>query len=473
MRYIVTFILALACLTAGAHEQGGINTLSLEEIKALSGPSTPTKKKPRPGLVGIQADVTPLAVSIDPKRSLIDTDTAIVPAFPIIDVLNRIAQGSPNSMIARQIYDQWMDLNNKGPGIGQGPHCDDVLTNGLPAINGFAIDCARAEGRLVGTNPTNGSPDSFRAIAVVNRFDLATDPRQGGTDCGEYRIIYAKNSGMTVATDRMQIIFEAVLPNPKPNGVDLSGCKPVVQFWADLTNVADPAQRAASLRTFFFTGLPGFEPVVKAAHYGFATTKAPGQIRTNQFMQQAWVLREYRIEQFNGRLRTVMAPAHLQLAGPLFNENDPNAKGPAFRTEFLNEIATLAVQDVNGISMKLRPNFFAADGDQQHPIKSNLPANLALSPNFANSIQQKLTSIGSKLTPTDIANRAMSQTCAGCHQLSSGKPLGDGVVWPASLGFVHVSEALRDAAPERFRTSPALNDVFLPRRKAVMEAFLN
>jgi hypothetical protein len=56
------------------------------------------------------------------------------------------------------------------------------------------------------------------------------------------------------------------------------------------------------------------------------------------------------------------------------------------------------------------------------------------------------------------------------------KSLGGGLIWPSSMGFVHVTEAQRDTAPDgtqRFVISPALTNVFLPRRKAVLEAFLN
>ena len=69
----------------------------------------------------------------------------------------------------------------------------------------------------------------------------------------------------------------------------------------------------------------------------------------------------------------------------------------------------------------------------------------------------------------------MAMSCAGCHQLSNGKALGGGLVWPSSLQFTHVSEAQRETGPEgqRFRVSPALTDVFLPRRKAVLETFVN
>jgi len=71
------------------------------------------------------------------------------------------------------------------------------------------------------------------------------------------------------------------------------------------------------------------------------------------------------------------------------------------------------------------------------------------------------------LTVQNILDRATTQTCAGCHQLSAGShaQLGDGVVWPSSLGFVQINE--------QSLLSPALVNSFLPRRSQVLSSFLN
>jgi hypothetical protein len=416
-------------------------------------------------------------VSIDPRRSLIVTDRVIVNQFPILDVLNRLAAGSPQSMIARQVYDQWMDVHNVAPGIGTGPHCNDELTNGTPTLNTFQFDCPRAEGQLVATNPTDGNPNAFTPIALVNRFDLATDPRIGGTDCGEYRIIYAKISGITTPTNRLLHIFEAVLPNPAPNGRDLTGCLPVAQFWANLSTINDPAVRAQQLRNFYFTGLPGFAPVVRASNFGFSTPNAPGQIRSNLFMQFNWDLREYRTAIVNNLLKIVPQVIHGSPAGQLFNETDPHPKGSNFRSNYIGVVNSLSVNDINLFNANGMPaGFDNGDGDQQHATKGNYPAQFSQSPNFSAAIQQQLTTLGSQLSPANIVERSLALSCAGCHQLSNNHSLGGGLInWPSSLGFVHVSEALTESGPDGIRSqiSPALTNVFLPRRKAVLEAFLN
>ena len=86
---------------------------------------------------------------------------------------------------------------------------------------------------------------------------------------------------------------------------------------------------------------------------------------------------------------------------------------------------------------------------------SSEPANTALS----KAIQAELTKIKSTLTPDDILNRATTQSCAGCHEVSTfGLPnaLGGGLTWPASNGFTQIDENGNE--------SSALTTVFLPFR---------
>ena len=97
------------------------------------------------------------------------------------------------------------------------------------------------------------------------------------------------------AAVRMFVIFEAALPNPNP-GLGIEGCRPVSDFWvslSDLNQFPTAADRAAALATFYYTGLPGFDPVVQHANYGLPL----GQIRADLFIVQAgitWQLREFR-----------------------------------------------------------------------------------------------------------------------------------------------------------------------------------
>src|SRR5439155_17228771 len=118
-----------------------------------------------------------------------------------------------------------------------------------------------------------------------NRLDLA---HQGWRNCGEHRIIYGKRgSGIS----KNLIIFEAVLPNPRPGCRE--GCVPVAEFWKSLSAIDDPVARAQQLELFYYTGLSVFRPVVHVDHYsskgvtGAYGSSGSGQIRTNQFLQTA------------------------------------------------------------------------------------------------------------------------------------------------------------------------------------------
>lgn len=54
------------------------------------------------------------------------------------------------------------------------------------------------------------------------------------------------------------------------------------------------ASRTGKLRDFYFVGLPGFMPVVHIDNYGNRSSNT-GQVRTNQFMETTWLLREFKV----------------------------------------------------------------------------------------------------------------------------------------------------------------------------------
>ena len=95
--------------------------------------------------------------------------------------------------------------------------------------------------------------------------------------------------------------------------------------------------------------------------------------------------------------------------------------------------------------------------------------------NLRSGLQAALTAAGSSLTPDDIVLRAQALSCAGCHRLNNNVALGGGLVWPASLGFTHVTERETEivGGEERFRISDTLINVLLPARKQIFEDFLN
>ena len=415
-------------------------------------------------------------VTIDPARSLAVTDPLILARFPFERVMNQLVSlGAEPGQTALSLYQQWWDTQNVGK--------DDLHCNG--AINGFPVECPRPEGRLATTTPFAGGADGMIPLALFNRFDLAP---VNGAHCGEYRIVYGRNGG-TSDGRRLLFIFEGALTNPNPRG-GLAACRPVVDAWASLSTIADPAARATVLETIYFAGLPGFLPVVHPAHYGLGTASGgyglpsgvAGQIRTNQFMGAQWQLREFQLAKVCPPPGPVVVTDRAAIRPPdvcqhlvvkpvtvknnpfheLFDESHPEPRGPAFRSAFIDSVGGLAAADINQITMSTEDTFNGGQSNSQS-FAEEYATQLPSSPNLRAQIDARLAQIGSTLTAANIAARATTQSCAGCHQLSSA--IGGPKAWPQSLGFVHVSEN---------RTlSPALTQEFLPARKAVIEAFLS
>lgn len=191
------------------------------------------------------------------------------------------------------------------------------------------------------------------------------------------------------------------------------------------------------------------------------------------FIEPLWQLREFELvlrcprpEKPCTALRVRPVTVKDNPFGPLWDDTAPEPKGPGFRRRVLRQLLPgLLVDDLMLMTFQV-PNRFNAGQSSAQGFENDYPVQLAQG-GFATALQEALTALGSDLTPTQVARRAMTQSCAGCHQLSAFGPpadLGHGLTWPASLGFVHVDEL--------GRLSPALRDVFLPHRLAVLETFL-
>jgi hypothetical protein len=448
-------------------ERRGIRLLKDEDIRAIS---TPRKK--------------PKTFPLDERKSIFITDVAILKLFTFDEIMERLASESSPKITKEQLFQQWWDTANSKTTFNLsfgGPNCDP---NGL--LNGFPYTCPRNEGQQAIQFPFGPSTDAtYTAIALSNRFDLTTPPSKGGGDCGEYRIVFERNSGANNGLNRNLIIFEAVLPNPHPYPNSLKGCRPIEDLWEDLSEPGLPvATRAKRLHDFFYKGIPkaGVPPVVMAKHYGTAAPNADGQIRTNQFMSgsnpQTWMLRQFHIVQDSSGTKIVPMPVATNPPASLFDETINQPLGASFRTDFLNQIAPLSNPDIHIIATSSASQF--DDGESIEGGPGGPPSAMEYAPAFANSpnfkatIQAKLGS-GSTLTPDNIIARAQTQTCAGCHHLSVNANLGGGLTWPATLGFTHEALVPLDTTgPDgpRFPISPALQNVFLPFRKHVIETFL-
>ena len=287
-------------LLSRAPERGGVG-LELQLNGTFEG------KPPRPDLH-----------KLDERLSIIVTDKASTSAITFSEVMEKLADDM--HVKKNTLFQRWWDTANKIPD-GISDRATNVFCNSeseqnevteLSRINGFPYECPREEGEQAKFDPFKNeacpgpcrNENGYTAIAISNRFDLAD--KISGSHCGEFRIVFAKNSGFTRPADRNFIIFESLVPNPSPPGPqpeadpnnifhNLRGCRPIVEFWLSLSRSdMTTEERGKSLHDFFFKGLPDHNigAVVNTRHY--AGGPGSGQIRTNQFMEGRWTLREFK-----------------------------------------------------------------------------------------------------------------------------------------------------------------------------------
>jgi hypothetical protein len=434
-----------------------------------------------------EPSVTEQAVNhatIDARRSLAVTEQTILSRFSLQRVLTQLVQqsGVPG-LTATALFQQWWDTQNPKPGLFAGPHCDDTISDGVgSSLNGYPYLCrAEAEGAQASCDPfSSDSPCAYIPVGLFNRFDQAPED---GSHCGEYRIVFAKQSGISSTNDRNLLIFEATLPNPHPQQ-GLKGCQQIVQTWADLTQQDDIQARASALESFYFYGQGLVPPVVSIANYGDNALNA-GQIRTNQFSNTTtgWSLREFKLYRTcaNGTCSALLftpVTNKNNAFGPLFDPGSTSVAGAAFRAFFPSQTQNLNASSVPAIDIDTPDTFNSGQSQASGTTAAEMryvtwfgtaPSSLRY------DIQTQLTSLASSLTPNDVVARAQALSCAGCHHLSNGAALGGGLTWPSSLGFTHVTEKQTEvvAGETRFMLSDALVSQFLPARKQILEDYLN
>lgn len=434
---------------------------------------------------------------IDVDRSLFVHDKATLTAadFSLNKTLTQMASqvvGDVPGTTAVTIFKQLWDTQNPAPGQTgpNNPHCDGN-------VNDYPYDCRNEGQEAVGdTVAVQAKINSYAPIALINRLDLA---HEGWRNCGEYRIIYGKQSG----GGRNFIIFEAVLPNPKPGCRE--GCLQVAEFWKSLSAMSSASDRATALHQFFYDGLPGYRPVVHVDHYsskGVGSSygsSGSGQIRTNQFIQSPWTLKEFKtVLDCGGSFCSFHLMPTMVKVNPykeLWQDglaNEFAAHATSFQADVLGQIPNLANNSLMGIGYSVSLDHDAAQSvehtangiekDDYHKYY-NLGAG-AFKTSFMLGSEAHMDAVGVMLDDQKIVSRAMTQNCAGCHQPGSfglTTPGSIGTVttptggttdrWPSSLGFVHVGE--NENPPGIFPLSPALTDHFLPARKQFLLAQLN
>jgi hypothetical protein len=422
--------------------------------------------------------------------SIFVSDVETVSQIKFSDVMDQLVSQSGDTQLTKKIlFHQWWDSAGQSPGLGLGPHCNDesepMPASGIPnftalsTLNAFPYRCPRLEEVEATSDPftdeVEANKDAYSAIAFSNRFDLVSPP----DDCGEYRIIFARNSGRLDKFNRNLIIFEARVPNPK-RADGLSGCRPILEFWHGLSDRSiSAAERGQRLRKFYLNGLPGYGvgPVVDVAHYTFGT----GQIRTNQFMlndtdprfpnpPRDWTLREFKTLLQNGTLVIVPDSVKTNPGNSLFGAGSNDLRIGALNQDIRSQMKNIlggagpgkGIDDVNSIGfqiMGLGVNAF--ESDETHPelgdiITAYAPGGVE-NPVIQSNIEASLSLVGSELTSLNVAHRLRTQTCAGCHQYSNyDDQLGGRAIWPnktdgdathPKMQFTQESERTADLQP--------------------------
>jgi hypothetical protein len=397
--------------------------------------------------------------------------------------------------VMRQLLNSWYDTNTTPLQLAQRLfdgsnndsaavfsdtyHCD---SSDNPAhANGPAAFCPRSEGALAASDGlfTPGHKDHFIPVAVVNRFDLT--PAAAGT-CGEARIVYAKESGLTDPKDRVFLIVEAAMPNPHIG--DLLGCRHTAQFWKSLEAEPDAKAVGQRLESFFFDGLDGNVPPIDPVNLGFGTNSGAsyygtgGQIRISQHMDEHWELRQLVMSTPNGLGFDPVPVGNNPLPG-LFGPTNgqPTSAQKVFAGSFVdNSLAGLASSQLHHIRSTFTPEVLSGESALGGDALNDYVGRSADNSYLRDQIQARLDSSGAgadcpsddPLTADSILRRATMDSCAGCHApsqfLGKERKIGCGLAWPDSLGEVHIDEA--------GHLSPALKDVFLPHRADVLTAYL-
>ena len=411
------------------------------------------------GVDDSEACVPPPDVTL-PERVLLESNLDAVAPFTLLDALeairaNAAVEAEPVALF-NQVFDSFASASQ-----GRMPdavHCGDEVTDGVPTLNGYPLECDRDERNHV------GNPFTFQATAFVNRIDMAP---LNGAHCGQQRMIFASN-----ARNRALVIVEAQIPNPNPElGID--GCRPLAQFWLDQNAIPDAKLRGERLSQAFFRGAP------ELAAFGFGPFYTPenltvgsGQIRTNTFDSDPWTLREFKLALDGESIKAVPFPVAEAPHGALWNENVPLPQGEACRQDFLNAIEGLLTDNLEQMS-------FVVDGackDAESRADFSQDYASQLSNGFRQQLEQRL--VGTGLSAQDIANRAQfAGSCIGCHNESSGRFLGNGVFAPFQFDFPQVNEFPQPCSGGEvglcFPTSDGLRRDFLPTRLSILGGLLD
>jgi len=416
------------------------------------------------------------------QRSFIVSDQLLLQNFTFQRVLDQlVARSGVPGLTSGQLYRQWFDTQNPKPGLfdASAPHCDDFLVNGTPSFNGIPRRCPTAEGAFA-SSPY--APNEYIPIALINRFDL-TPP--DGSNCGQYRMVFARKG--TTQTDKLHIIFEAVLPNPHPE-LGLSGCRNAAAFWANLSAQESPSARRDQLEAFFFNGAAGYAPVIDPPNYDGSANQSG--VRTLEFGGDANRPRFYQFRLTKscagGACTLRMNPDVLENVpfGGYFDGHDTSDVARAFRDSFVSQVGSLAVNNLDLFDMHVPTTYLMAESDPLADRTAFDPLsgfNRGLSTpdgtDFNVRIQAELQRVGSNLTMQQLMLRVAMRGCEGCHNgvtpsLAAGDPvLGRFFV---NVPFQMFDESRVVSGPDgpRFQPGSLIEITFMAHRIAILRDFL-
>ena len=474
-----------AALLAGCttHTEPGQAPPGVADVADAAAPS------PSEGGIRINTDGAPstdLGADCDPSRSvqsggaaLIERDPAALAGFSLKRVLTQLFSSAGGSLNPEEQLRRMFDTLNTSEGavFGDAVHCDDPANAAFQ--NAPAIHCPRAEGALAQSTSllTPDTSDFFAPVALVNRFDLAP---QNFPTCGEFRIVFAKQSGRTDPQNRVLLIAEAVLRNPTHS---LKGCRPIAEFWASLELVESAEARGALLERFFFDGLPGFDPVISTKHFAINRNDCQyglcGRLRLGLGMQLPWDFRQFELLQNPDAGSFRLAPVPLDnMPVPALFDDSTNPDGQYARSALARWSREVArAEDVGGMRLQIEAFLSAGESGVSGATRPNLLERVRDSVGGSEllaEIDSVLAGLelgcpeGDPMTHESALARVTALTCAGCHApldlVSPTGGVGCGIVWPNSLGPAHIDES--------GNLSPALGEVFLPRRADVMSTYL-
>jgi len=385
--------------------------------------------------------------------SIFVSDVETVSQIKFSDVMDQLIKqnrdrGNDPLLTKQILFHQWWDSAGQGPGLGLGPHCDDESapspTSGIPnftalaTLNKLFYRCPRLEVVEAKSDPfsneVDANKDAYSAIAFSNRFDLVSPPG----DCGEYRIVFARNSGRLDPLNRNLIIFEARVPNPKPTD-GLDGCRPILDFWHSLSDTTISAvDRGRRLHDFYLNGLPGtgVGSIVDIDHYTFGT----GQIRTNQFMLNDsdprlpnppfdWTLREFKTFKTNGTLIIVPDSVKTNPGNILFAAGTAGVRISSLNQDIRAQMKNIlgaagpgnGIDDANSIGFNttgLGVNAF--ESDESHPDLGDIVAAYAPGgvedPTLQSNIKEIFEPCGLRV---DVTERGQSASHANMCRVPS------------------------------------------------------